>query len=224
MAPRRKAAESRKNNQATLQFGTQSKISKPFSNASIPGKDLKQKSPSPKEISLPTHSLPKKQDEEQLQLQEPAAEVKATPASTTSTAVVHEQARAEAALPKSKEDEQAEALTVKQLQAYWRAEEKKRTASRGMPSTSAGLRGINLADIYGFTVHQADLSIEERILRHFDLCSQYGVSKFINILSWQQKAAAEKQKLTEYHLSAMHWNCTDKTLETSSCSRPESAD
>ncbi|EGD92069.2 hypothetical protein H112_00358 [Trichophyton rubrum D6] len=203
MAPRRKAAESRKNNQATLQFGTQSKISKPFSNASIPGKDLKQKSPSPKEISLPTHSLPKKQDEEQLQLQEPAAEVKATPASTTSTAVVHEQARAEAALPKSKEDEQAEALTVKQLQAYWRAEEKKRTASR---------------------VHQADLSIEERILRHFDLCSQYGVSKFINILSWQQKAAAEKQKLTEYHLSAMHWNCTDKTLETSSCSRPESAD
>ncbi|EZF27682.1 hypothetical protein H112_00358 [Trichophyton rubrum D6] len=153
MAPRRKAAESRKNNQATLQFGTQSKISKPFSNASIPGKDLKQKSPSPKEISLPTHSLPKKQDEEQLQLQEPAAEVKATPASTTSTAVVHEQARAEAALPKSKEDEQAEALTVKQLQAYWRAEEKKRTASR---------------------VHQADLSIEERILRHFDLCSQYG--------------------------------------------------
>ncbi|OAL69943.1 hypothetical protein A7D00_5982 [Trichophyton violaceum] len=153
MAPRRKAAESRKNNQATLQFGTQSKISKPFSNASIPGKDLKQKSSSPKEISLPTHSLPKKQDEEQLQLQEPAAEVKATPASTTSTAVVHEQARAEAALPKSKEDEQAEALTVKQLQAYWRAEEKKRTASR---------------------VHQADLSIEERILRHFDLCSQYG--------------------------------------------------
>ncbi|EZF30929.1 DNA polymerase delta subunit 4 [Trichophyton interdigitale] len=153
MAPRRKAADSRKSNQATLQFGTQSKISKPFSNASIPGKDLKQRSPSPKEISLPTHSLPKKQDDEQQQLQEATAEVKATPASTTSTAVVHEQARAEAALPKSKEDEQAEALTVKQLHAYWRAEERKRTASR---------------------VHQADLSIEERILRHFDLCSQYG--------------------------------------------------
>lgn len=32
------------------------------------------------------------------------------------------------------------------------------------------------SDIYGFTVHQADLSIEERILRHFDLCSEYGVS------------------------------------------------
>ncbi|GBF66281.1 DNA polymerase delta subunit 4 [Trichophyton mentagrophytes] len=153
MAPRRKAADSRKSNQATLQFGTQSKISKPFSNASIPGKDLKQRSPSPKEISLPTHSLPKKQDDEQQQLQEATAEVKATPASTTSTAVVHEQARAEAALPKSKEDEQAEALTVKQLHAYWRTEERKRTASR---------------------VHQADLSIEERILRHFDLCSQYG--------------------------------------------------
>ncbi|EGE08013.1 DNA polymerase delta subunit 4 [Trichophyton equinum CBS 127.97] len=153
MAPRRKAADSRKSNQATLQFGTQSKISKPFSNASIPGKDLKQRSPSPKEISLPTHSLPKKQDDEQQQLQEATAEVKVTPASTTSTAVVHEQARAEAALPKSKEDEQAEALTVKQLHAYWRAEERKRTASR---------------------VHQADLSIEERILRHFDLCSQYG--------------------------------------------------
>ncbi|DAA73582.1 TPA_exp: putative DNA polymerase delta subunit 4 [Trichophyton benhamiae CBS 112371] len=153
MAPRRKAAESRKSNQATLQFGSQSKISKPFSNASIPGKDLKQKSTSPKEISLPTHSLPKKQDEGQQQLQEPTAEVTATPASTTSTAVVHEQARAEAALPKSKEDEQAEALTLKQLHAYWRAEERKRTASR---------------------VHQADLSIEEKILRHFDLCSQYG--------------------------------------------------
>ncbi|EFE30368.1 DNA polymerase delta subunit 4, putative [Trichophyton benhamiae CBS 112371] len=142
MAPRRKAAESRKSNQATLQFGSQSKISKPFSNASIPGKDLKQKSTSPKEISLPTHSLPKKQDEGQQQLQEPTAEVTATPASTTSTAVVHEQARAEAALPKSKEDEQAEALTLKQLHAYWRAEERKRTASRANKQQKQADRNI----------------------------------------------------------------------------------
>lgn len=140
MGPRRRAADSsasRKSSQATLQFGTQSKISKPFSGASIPGKDLKKQSPSPREISLPTHSLPKKQDEDQRR-QEPTAEVQATPASATSTAVVHEQARAEAALPKSKEDEQAEALTVKQLEAYWRAEERKRTASRGMPNTFPG--------------------------------------------------------------------------------------
>lgn len=27
----------------------------------------------------------------------------------------------------------------------------------------------------GFTVHQADLDLEEKILRHFDLSSQYGV-------------------------------------------------
>ncbi|EFQ97014.1 hypothetical protein MGYG_00057 [Nannizzia gypsea CBS 118893] len=156
MAPRRRAADSsasRKSGQATLQFGTQSKISKPFSSASIPGKDLKKQPSSPKEISLPSHSLPKKQDDDQQQLQEPTAEVQATPASTTSTAVVQKQARAEAALPKSKEDERAEALTVEQLETYWRAEERKRTASR---------------------VHQADLSIEEKILRHFDLCSQYG--------------------------------------------------
>ncbi|KAF3490851.1 uncharacterized protein GIQ15_00368 [Arthroderma uncinatum] len=161
MAPRRRAADSsasRRSNQATLQFGTQAKISKPFSGASIPGKESKKASPSPKEISLPTHLPPAEAAAAAAAAAKPhddhsTTEPEATPASTTSTAVVEEQARAEAAQPKSKEDQRAEALTIRDLENYWRAEENKRTAPR---------------------VHQKYISMEERILRHFDLCNQYG--------------------------------------------------
>ncbi|CEJ58052.1 hypothetical protein PMG11_06723 [Penicillium brasilianum] len=66
---------------------------------------------------------------------------------------VRQQAAAELKEPLSADDERALKLTRKDLQSYWKREEQKRKAPR---------------------VHQADLDLEEKILRHFDLSSQYG--------------------------------------------------
>ncbi|KAL4977637.1 DNA polymerase delta subunit 4 [Aspergillus desertorum] len=66
---------------------------------------------------------------------------------------VRSQAKAELQQPLSEEDKKAAKLTKKQLQDYWKSEESK---SRGPK------------------VHQEGLSLDEKILRHFDLSSQYG--------------------------------------------------
>ncbi|EPS32951.1 hypothetical protein PDE_07912 [Penicillium oxalicum 114-2] len=66
---------------------------------------------------------------------------------------VRQQAVAELQEPLSAEDEKALQLSKHDLIAYWRKEEHKRKAPR---------------------VHQGDLDVEEKILRHFDLSSQYG--------------------------------------------------
>ncbi|KAI9768530.1 MAG: hypothetical protein M1839_004019 [Geoglossum umbratile] len=68
--------------------------------------------------------------------------------------VVLEQPKEEVAkLPKAKEEEDAAKLSNAQLKRYWKAVEDERKAPR---------------------VHQQDLSLHEKILRHFDISSQYG--------------------------------------------------
>ncbi|TQB68300.1 hypothetical protein MPDQ_003621 [Monascus purpureus] len=67
--------------------------------------------------------------------------------------VVREQAKAEAQQPLSEEDERAKTITQDDLRKYWGREQAKRRVPR---------------------VHQESLSLEEKILRHFDLSSQYG--------------------------------------------------
>ncbi|KAJ9292598.1 hypothetical protein DTO271G3_8570 [Paecilomyces variotii] len=67
--------------------------------------------------------------------------------------VVREQAKAEIQQPLSEEDKRALKVTDADLKRYWRSEEAKRKAPR---------------------VHQEGLSLNEKILRHFDLSSQYG--------------------------------------------------
>ncbi|KAJ5674456.1 uncharacterized protein N7477_004390 [Penicillium maclennaniae] len=67
--------------------------------------------------------------------------------------VVRQQATKEHEEPLSAEDKRALKLTKQDLQKYWNKEERSRKAPR---------------------VHQQDLYLEEKILRHFDLCSQYG--------------------------------------------------
>ncbi|RDW79030.1 putative DNA polymerase delta subunit 4 [Aspergillus mulundensis] len=66
---------------------------------------------------------------------------------------VRSQAKAEIEQPLSEEDKKAAKITKKQLQQYWNTEESK---DRGPK------------------VHQEGLSLDEKILRHFDLSSQYG--------------------------------------------------
>ncbi|KAG9248675.1 putative DNA polymerase delta subunit 4 [Calycina marina] len=74
----------------------------------------------------------------------------------TSAAAVASQAAIELAKPvkeKSIEELQAEKLTDGQIKKYWKAREAERQAPR---------------------VHQAGLGVEEKILRLFDMSSQYG--------------------------------------------------
>ncbi|PKX95286.1 putative DNA polymerase delta subunit 4 [Aspergillus novofumigatus IBT 16806] len=66
---------------------------------------------------------------------------------------VRQQAREEIQQPLSGEDQKAIKITEQELQRYWKKEEQARKAPR---------------------VHQEDLSLHEKILRHFDLSSQYG--------------------------------------------------
>ncbi|KAL4863974.1 hypothetical protein BDV12DRAFT_176804 [Aspergillus spectabilis] len=66
---------------------------------------------------------------------------------------VRSQAKAEVQQPLSEEDEKATKITKKQLQEYWNKEELKSRGPR---------------------VHHENLTLDEKILRHFDLSSQYG--------------------------------------------------
>ncbi|KAJ5783132.1 hypothetical protein N7457_004906 [Penicillium paradoxum] len=69
--------------------------------------------------------------------------------------VVRQQAAAEHQAPQSEEDKRALKLTKQDIWRYWQPQEKTRKAPRA---------------------HQQGLDVEEKILRHFDLSSQYGPS------------------------------------------------
>ncbi|KAI1919940.1 hypothetical protein LOZ65_004218 [Ophidiomyces ophidiicola] len=153
--------------QSTLTFGSKSRVSKPTSTPST----LKQAknnvsssspssastpsppsfSPSPITVEVPSHIKPATtttvKHEEATPVEQPVA------GSSKSENAVREQARLHAQLPKTEEDRRAERLTQKDIQRYWQTEEENRIAPR---------------------IHQDGLSVEEKILRHFDISNQYG--------------------------------------------------
>ncbi|KAE8377013.1 DNA polymerase delta, subunit 4-domain-containing protein [Aspergillus bertholletiae] len=134
-------AAATRSNQATLSFGSKSRVTKPSATPTQTQKtkDLEpiiaaihEKAPEPEEVSVPTTESS----------QPHVAEL-----------AVRQQAQAEAEQPLTKEDEKAIKITEKDLQVYWQKEEKKRRGPR---------------------FHQQDLTLHEKILRHFDLSSQFG--------------------------------------------------
>jgi len=72
---------------------------------------------------------------------------------------------------KDEREGQAEKITDAQIKKYWKAEEDSRLAPRGKPITRPFKYSSNHSPL---TVHQSSLSLHEKILRHFDLSSQYG--------------------------------------------------
>ena len=65
-------------------------------------------------------------------------------------------------------------------------------------------------------VHQEGLRVNEKILRHFDLSSQYGVSHlsfFFSSFSFTLSSLPEACDLLII-CQALHWHHTNKTLET----------
>lgn len=94
--------------------------------------------------------------------QRPAKEAKAEeivtvePEEESEEEVVEEEVVEEVAVPEKTESElEAEKISDAQINKYWKGIEKERIAPR---------------------VHQKDLSVGEKVLRYFDVSSQYGVS------------------------------------------------
>lgn len=73
---------------------------------------------------------------------------------TTAEATIIEQAEQVQEAQPTPEEEEARRVTAKQIEAYW----KKQVAENGAPRA-----------------HQEDLSLEEKVLRKFDMSGQYGV-------------------------------------------------
>ncbi|KAE8356335.1 DNA polymerase delta subunit 4 [Aspergillus coremiiformis] len=127
-------ATAARSNQATLSFGSKSRVTKPSATPTQTQKtkDLEQVVPSISEKTLEP---------------EPA------PVTHVAELAVRQQAQAEIQPPLSEEDEKAIKITQRDLQQYWRKQEEKRKAPR---------------------FHQQELTLHEKILRHFDLSSQFG--------------------------------------------------
>lgn len=68
----------------------------------------------------------------------------------------------EEVLVKTEAELKAEKLTDSQIDKYWKGIEKERKAPR---------------------VHQEGLSVNDKVLRYFDVCSQYGVTIRLTLLS-----------------------------------------
>lgn len=91
------------------------------------------------------------------------------------------------AITKSESEERAAGLGEGAVRNYWRRQETERKAPRGRifllrDSDFLSHRGHMLTICHaggGEIVHQQDISMHEKILRHFDLSSQYGVSIFL---------------------------------------------
>jgi DNA polymerase delta subunit 4 len=87
---------------------------------------------------------------------------------------VRQQATAEHQEPLSAEEKRALSLGLNDLQQYWEKEEQSRMAPRGEQCWTEPTQANPLTAFIP-TVHQQGLGLEEKILRHFDLSSQYGV-------------------------------------------------
>jgi DNA polymerase delta subunit 4 len=86
---------------------------------------------------------------------------------TSEVAVVQQAAievsRVEAQEDVSPEEEKAGKVTEAQIKKYWKERERERRAPR---------------------VHQEGLTVEEKVLRLFDMSSQYGVCHILSFLFW----------------------------------------
>lgn len=103
--------------------------------------------PSLAKVEVPQETKqPKKEEVEEIVIDEPEVE---EPVEEESEPVV------EAVPEKSEAELRAEKISDAQINKYWRGLEAERIAPR---------------------VHQEDLSLSEKVLRYFDMSSQYGVS------------------------------------------------
>ncbi|KAA6406703.1 MAG: hypothetical protein FRX48_09426 [Lasallia pustulata] len=144
-ATRRKPSNPTPRAQQTLSFNTRSaKVTKPSLPAS--SKKLGKTQPLTKVIETQDDvTSPSLSEDVDAQIEEEP---------TTAESAIEQQAKKEIeVLKRSAEEERAAKVSEAQIKRYWKGKEDERKAPR---------------------VHQQDLSLHEKILRHFDLSSQYG--------------------------------------------------
>jgi hypothetical protein len=77
--------------------------------------------------------------------------------------------------PRMDEDSRALRVTEADIKKYWIEEERSRSAPRGMSLSLSSCVYIPVSIDMFLPVHQKELDLDEKILRHFDLSTQYGV-------------------------------------------------
>ncbi|PYH42322.1 putative DNA polymerase delta subunit 4 [Aspergillus saccharolyticus JOP 1030-1] len=133
--------------QSTLSFGSKSRVTKPSAAPAT-------RSQKAKDLEPVVTSLPEKQSIHSASEPEESRESSTQPEQPhVAELAVRQQAQAEIEQPVSEEDKRASKITERELTNYWKQEEAKMRGPR---------------------VHQDDLTTHEKILRHFDLSSQYG--------------------------------------------------
>ncbi|EED13146.1 DNA polymerase delta subunit 4, putative [Talaromyces stipitatus ATCC 10500] len=156
MPPRRSTGRTASGQQSKLSFGTQSRVTKPSTTA--PGKQIKNIDPTidqeiTKKASSPSPSASPATPDTAFPEQVPVTSSTASSKPHVAELAIREQAKEELSQPQTEEDRRALKISEAQIRKYWNEEEHSRKAPR---------------------VHQNDIDIDEKILRHFDLSSQYG--------------------------------------------------
>ena len=160
MAPKRRTSSGpvAKSSQSTLSFNNKNRITKPSSTTPF-GKDPKSNKlktePALLDSLTSDHDKTSTNDETS-----PVSADEVETAPTTAEAAVLQQAeqaqqRVVKAAARTPEEERASRVSDAKVKAYWREKERQSMAPR---------------------VHQEDLSLEEKVLREWDMSGEYGVS------------------------------------------------
>ncbi|KAI9821929.1 MAG: hypothetical protein M1827_002511 [Pycnora praestabilis] len=158
---RRTSGPAARGSQSTLSFGSRARVTKPSIASQTKKKDPalfeKDGKPDVVEVTVPARDVKdqKKEEDEEGEGEDGEEEGEQEMTTTTAEQAIMKQAQreVEVATPKSKQEEEAEGVPETRIRKYWKGMEDERKAPR---------------------VHQQDLTLNEKILRHFDLSSQYG--------------------------------------------------
>jgi DNA polymerase delta subunit 4 len=154
---RRSSGPAAKGSQKTLSFSN-SKVTK--STTTPLGKELKN-SPLSKSITKIDPATVKRSPSVDLKIKDEDNNDSDVLGHVSSAAAVAQQAKVELAKEKTEDEVRAEKVTDVQIRKYWRERESERRTKR---------------------VHQEDVGVEEKILRLFDISSQFGVSWNFSLL------------------------------------------
>lgn len=177
MPPRRSTGRTASSQQSKLSFGTQSRVTKP--STTLPGKPTKNIDPVIQELAAKRTSSasasPAPEPDTAFPEQVPVTSSAESSKPHVAELAIREQVKEELSQPQTDEDKKALRISEVQIRRYWSEEEKSRKAPRGKAPIARRARK-HITDYRCRTVHQHGLDIDEKILRHFDLSSQYGVS------------------------------------------------
>lgn len=196
--PRQASTQASRAAQSTLSFGSRNKVTKP---SAAPSTAEKKASTLTAALHKPTIAtvINTEEDDEDFAVAKDTGKVSGTGLGhVTSEAAVAQQAAIVMVKPKTEAEISAEKVGDAAIKRYWKAKEAERKAGRGRLSLFVPCLAVIDLEI----VHQENLSIEEKILRLFDVSSQYGVSVCIRALPQQCRISICARLTFSSHVSA----------------------